>query len=70
MKKLKQYMDVFGLNGRKMAEIAGVHPSTISRILKKTMKPDLDLAFKIQHATNGFVPVTCWLDKKTPGATK
>lgn len=70
MKRLKQYMEVARLNGQEMAEIIGVHPSTISRILKKKLTPDLDLAFKIQHATDGYVPVTYWLDKNTPGATK
>lgn len=63
MEKLKKYMLANKLNGKQLAAQIKVDPSTISRFLKGTQKPTLDLAFHIQDATNGKVKATDWLSK-------
>lgn len=63
MEKLKKYMIANDLDGKGLADQIGVHPSTISRLLKKGQKPTLDLAFHIQAATKGKVKASDWVSK-------
>lgn len=46
---LKREMDKRNLSAYAVAELAGVHPSTVQRILKDEMAPTLDLADAIER---------------------
>jgi transcriptional regulator with XRE-family HTH domain len=59
MEKLRCFMDTHGINAREFAEMAGVSPATISRLLHGK-SPTVDNAIKIENATGGFVSVKDW----------
>jgi transcriptional regulator with XRE-family HTH domain len=44
----------------------GISPSYLSDILNGKKRPALDLAFQIEHETNGAVPVGCWKKEAPP----
>ena len=66
MDKLKAYMAHKGLTGEAFAELVGVAPSTISRILKNHQLPKVDLALRIQAVTRGKVSVRAWAGGGAP----
>jgi predicted transcriptional regulator len=37
-------------------------PSNMSKLLKGTLRPTLDMAFRIERATDGKVPASSWVE--------
>ena len=59
-KLLENHLKEGGISQRKFASDIGSHQSIVSRILKGTLRPSIDIAFKIDATTNGAVPMRIW----------
>lgn len=68
MISLKSYLDETSEKQVEFAERVGTTPATISRLCKRTLKPNLELAHRIESATGGRVPTETWVnaDETTP----
>lgn len=49
-KALRRRMEAIGLEGKEVAEIAGVHENTVSRVLNGKIDPRLSTVRKIENA--------------------
>ena len=64
MKKLVAYFERPGsLPRNKIAEKMGVHPSTVTRMVKGELVPTVLIALALEKATDGFVKCRDWLAK-------
>lgn len=61
MANLTEYRAENGINQRAFSEMVGVHKSIISKIESGVAKPGLDLAARIERATDGQVKAISWL---------
>lgn len=60
MQSLETYLTEQSIKQADFAEQLKVSQATVSRLAKGTMRPSLDLAFAIERATGGAVPVASW----------
>lgn len=63
MNRLAKFLNDSGLSEADFAQQCGVHQSTIHRVAKGVLQPNLDLAYAIQRATEQKVPMVYWLSK-------
>ncbi len=64
MKKLEAYFKrQDALPRNKIAERMGVHPSTITRMVKGQLVPTVLIALALEKATDGYVRCRDWLNK-------
>lgn len=61
---LKTYLEAEKVRQAEFAELVETTPATISRLAAGTMKPALELAHRIERATNGKVPTETWLQSQ------
>ncbi|TCM40083.1 hypothetical protein EDF59_105323 [Novosphingobium sp. ST904] len=59
---LKAYLDATGEKQVDFAERVRTTPATVSRLCKRSLRPALDLAHRIETATNGRVPTETWVE--------
>ncbi len=64
---LKTYLEKKQERQADFASRAETTPATISRLVKGTLRPALDLAHRIERETKGAVPTEIWL---RPAASK
>lgn len=64
MHTLKSYRQVAGIRQSDLAQVLGVYQGTISKLEAGAIRPSLDLAIKIEDATNEAVPVRTWVDQQ------
>ncbi len=57
---LKTYLEETGEKQTDFAARVSTTVATISRIVGGTLRPSLDLAHRIERATNGRVPTEMW----------
>ncbi len=62
---LKAYLEETGEKQVLFADRVGTTPATISRLCGGTLKPALDLAHRIETATEGKVPTETWVAEAT-----
>lgn len=62
MHTLKSYRQQCGIRQSDLADDLGVDQGTISKLEAGAIKPSLDLAIKIEDATQKAVPVRTWID--------
>lgn len=62
MEQLATYLAQTGEPQWRFAARVNVKQSMVSRIAKGKAKPGLDLAVRIERATDGAVPVEVWVD--------
>jgi DNA-binding XRE family transcriptional regulator len=60
MTKLQSYLVQECLRQGDFAALVGATQATISKLASGTARPSLDLAFAIEKATAGAVPVASW----------
>lgn len=65
MSNLSAFLTEHGKTQREFAAEVGVDPSIVSRLIKRTMKPSLDLAVAIERATAGEIPAASWATART-----
>lgn len=63
MNKLAQYLTDTRQSQIAFAEAIGCDKSIVSRLTRFEMVPSLELAVKIQNATDGFVSATSWISE-------
>ncbi|WP_442947122.1 helix-turn-helix transcriptional regulator [Novosphingobium sp.] len=61
MTDLRSYLDETGEKQSDFANRVQTSPATISRFCAGTLRPSLDMAHRIERATNGRVPTEIWL---------
>lgn len=61
MTRLQEYANAFEGNQRDLAAKFKISQPYLSLLLAGKKQPSLELAFRIDKATDGFVPVSCWI---------
>ncbi|WP_054304578.1 helix-turn-helix transcriptional regulator [Gemmobacter sp. LW-1] len=61
MKELGTYLKEVGVSQKAFADQLGVDPSVVSRFIARTARPGLELAVKIEDATEGVVTARSWV---------
>ncbi len=61
MTDLRTYLNQTGEKQSDFAERVQTTPATVSRLCAGTLKPALDLAHRIERATDGAVPTETWV---------
>lgn len=51
------------------AKRIGVDQATVSRLARRTHKPSLELAIRIERETDGQVPAVCWVEESENGGS-
>lgn len=64
MTDLRSYLDATGEKQSDFAAKVKTTPATVSRLCAGTLKPALDLAHRIEVATEGEVPTETWLHQR------
>ncbi|WP_274655650.1 helix-turn-helix domain-containing protein [Halocynthiibacter sp. C4] len=59
---LEGYLQEKGVSQRDFAAQVGSYQSVISRLLRGTLRPSLDLAYRIDVATGGAVGMSSWAE--------
>ena len=62
---LEKYLRDKGIRASAFAEQVGASASTITRIMRGERGIGLELAVRIERATEGQVPIRAWLDELT-----
>jgi len=60
MTRLQEYANAFEGNQRDLAATFGISQPYLSLLLAGKKRPSLELAFRIDRATSGSVPVGSW----------
>jgi len=68
MSKIAAYLSEHGITQREFAASVCASPSYLSEIISGAKRPGMDLAFAIERATNGAVPMSSWVSADTKGA--
>ena len=61
MEKLTEYLKVH--SAMALADMIGAHKAQVYRWASGQSKPRVDVAIRIEDATNGAVPVRAWVQK-------
>lgn len=69
MNILQQHLLDHQISQRAFALQVGVSPSIISRLVKRAIRPGLDLAARIERETGGQVKAVSWVDQRPGVAT-
>jgi transcriptional regulator with XRE-family HTH domain len=69
MTDLRSHLEATGEKQSDFAARVGTTPATISRLCTGLLKPALDLAHRIEVATDGNVPTETWLTATSGEAT-
>lgn len=64
----REYLD--GKIKLEFAERIGVSPAYLSQMLGWWSRPSLELAVRIERATNGAAPCSAWVDGDAPADAK
>lgn len=64
---LVQHVESLALAKGAFAEVCGISPPMLSHLLTGNRKPTLRVAFLIEHATEGDVPASSWLEYDDDG---
>jgi plasmid maintenance system antidote protein VapI len=62
MMDLKTYLKANSITQGDFAKLLDVEQPTVSRLVRKTHKPTLDMAFKIEGITKGHVLASSWIN--------
>lgn len=68
MEQLSRYLKKNSIRQGEFAASVGVTQGVISRLVNGTTKPGLELAVRIDTATQGDVPVHCWVKVSQVGS--
>lgn len=60
MEQLATHLKAAGIKRNEFARSVGISAPYLTQILGGLKRPSLDLAFRIEKATDGIVPVSCW----------
>lgn len=63
MHTLAEYLSTHSIKQADFAARLGLTQATVSRLARGVSSPSLDLAFHIERATGGAVPVAVWAPK-------
>lgn len=66
MMDLCTYLSTTGTKQTQLAEVLGVSRSYLSQLVGGTKSPSLELAVRIERATDGAVPVASWVPDIPP----
>jgi|AntAceMinimDraft_1070359.scaffolds.fasta_scaffold21665_5 transcriptional regulator with XRE-family HTH domain len=61
MKQLATYLEATKIKRNAFAQSVGISAPYLTQILAGMKRPSLDLAFRIEKATNRLVPASCWV---------
>ncbi len=67
--RLQRFLEVSDFSQRSFATLVGSHQSIISRIKSGQIRPGIDLASRIEAATNGEFKPSDWAAVKSDPAT-
>lgn len=56
-----QYLEIYGIKKKDLAEAVGIRPTTLSNYLSGKRKPSLEIIQKFQKITKGKVTLDDWL---------
>lgn len=59
---LQSWLEANSVTAAEMARRCEYDPSNMSKLLKGTLRPTLEMAFKIERATDGAVPASSWVE--------
>lgn len=65
---LASYMDREKIGDAEFAALIDKDRTLVNRLRRGKVRPTLDMAFKIESATKGAVPVNAWGDDTTQSA--
>lgn len=65
---LSVWLDEQSLSREHFAALVGTTVAHLNRMCRGARRPSLDLAMKVEQATQGAVPATIWLDVPTHSA--
>lgn len=66
MEQLATHLKAAGIKRNEFARSVGISAPYLTQILAGLKRPSLDLAFRIEKATNGIVPASCWVSHQEP----
>jgi transcriptional regulator with XRE-family HTH domain len=66
MEQLATHLKAAGTKRNEFARIVGISAPYLTQILSGLKRPSLDLAFRIETATGGVVPASCWVSHQEP----
>lgn len=66
MKQLATYLKITSIKRNAFARLVGISSPYLTQILAGNKRPSLDLAFRIEKATNRLVPASCWVSHQEP----
>ena len=61
--RLKSWLEAANVTQAEMARRLGYDPSNMNKLLKKSVRPTLDLAFRIEAETAGAIPASAWVQQ-------
>jgi transcriptional regulator with XRE-family HTH domain len=66
--RLKSWLEAANVTQADFARRLGYDPSNMAKLLKKSIRPTLDMAFRIEAQTGGVIPASAWVqDAATQG---
>jgi len=66
MEQLATHLKAAGIKRNEFARSVGISAPYLTQILAGRKRPSLDLAFRIEKATDGIVPASCWVSHQEP----
>lgn len=61
--RLKSWLEAANVTQAELARRLGYDPSNMGKLLKKAIRPTLDLAFRIEAETAGAIPASAWVQQ-------
>jgi transcriptional regulator with XRE-family HTH domain len=56
-----QYLEIYELKQKDLAEALGIRPSTLSNYLSGARKPPLQIVQKVERITKGKITIDDWI---------
>lgn len=66
--RLKSWIETNGQSVNEFARRVEYDHSNMHKLVKGVIRPSLDLAFRIERATDGAVPAAAWVERPPAGA--
>jgi len=60
--RLQAWLKAADVTAAELARRLEYDPSNLNKLLKGTIRPTLDMAFRIERATDGQIPASAWVE--------
>ncbi len=61
--RLRSWLEAANLSQAELARRCGYDRANLHKVLKGTIRPSLDMAFRLESATGGVIPASAWVQQ-------